>query len=379
METQSTVDDAVVVAGTAVRSAADSVAGSGLIRLLVCDGSALVRSEMMRLLAGHPSIRLVDCARNLREAVEKTGTLHPDVVVIDVESPTFGGPQVVAEILRAGSTPTGDAPIVLACCRESNAGAHTGLRALAEGASDVLVLCGQRLSKEPEACRDELVRAAIVLHADRATDRGLNVRFPGRSAAILELRHTSIIAIGASEGGPAALESLLAMLPPALPCPIVIAQRLPAGFTRALAERLDGVTAISVVHGEAGMPLHPGVAYVIPSGRVGRPRSLGPGPARLELASAADADSCADELFSSCARQARSACVVIALSGTGQDGSRGGCEVRAAGGVLLAQSTSEVAFAGMPMAALRVGASEASIEQIASGLASLAMPLVRAA
>lgn len=377
METQTSLADAV--AGSGSVAVADSVAGSGLIRLLVCDGSALVRSEMMRLLAGHPSIKLGDCARNLREAVEKTGTLRPDVVAIDVESPTFGGPQVAAEILRAGSTPTGDAPIVLACCRESNAGAHTGLRALAEGASDVLVLCGERLSKESEACRDELVRAAIRLRTDRMADRGLNVRFPGRSAAVLELHRTSIIAIGAGEGGPAALESLLAMLPPALPCPIVIAQRLPAGFTRALAERLDGVTAISVVHGESGMPLHPGVAYVIPSGRIGRARSLGPGPARLELASAADAGACIDELFSSCARQARSACVGIVLSGAGDEGSRGGRDVRATGGVLLAQSTSEAAFAGMPMAALRVGASEASVEHIASGLASLAMPLARAA
>ena len=77
METQSSVDDAVVVTS----SVPESVAASGLIRLLVCDGSALVRAEMMRLLAGHPSIKLVDCARNLREAVEKTGTLHPDVVV----------------------------------------------------------------------------------------------------------------------------------------------------------------------------------------------------------------------------------------------------------------------------------------------------------
>jgi two-component system chemotaxis response regulator CheB len=379
METHTSLADAVAGSGLVAGAAADPVAGSGVIRLLVCDGSALVRSEMTRLFAAHPSIKLVDCARNLREAVEKTGVLRPDVVAIDVESPTFGGPQAAAEILRAGSTREGDPPIVLACCRESNAGAHTGLRALAEGASDVIVLHGERLSKEPEACRDELVRAAIVLQADRATDRGLNVRFPGRSVAVLELHRASIIAIGAGQGGPAALESLLALLPPSLPCPIVIAQRLPAGFTRALAERLDGVTAISVVHGESGMPLHPGVAYVIPSGRIGRPRSLGPGPARLELAPAADADSCVDELFSSCARQARSACAAISLSGTGEDGFRGGREIRAAGGSLLAHSTSEAMFAGMPMAALRVGASEASVEQIASGLASIGMPLARAA
>lgn len=379
MDTHTSLADAVAGSGLVAGAAADSVAASGVIRLLVCDGSALVRSEMTRLLAAHPSIRLVECARNLREAVEKTGVLRPDVVAIDVESPTFGGPQAAAEILRAGSTRGGDPPIVLACCRESSAGAHTGLRALAEGASDAIVLNGERLSKEPEACRNDIVRAAIVLQADRATDRGLNVRFPGRSAAVLELHRTSIIAIGAGEGGPAALESLLAMLPPSLPCPIVISQRLPVGFTRALAERLDGVTAISVVHGESGMPLHPGVAYVIPSGRIGRPRSLGPGPARLELAPAADASACVDELFSSCARQARAACVGIALSGTGEDGFRGGREVRSVGGSLLAQSTSETMFAGMSMAALRVGASEAGVEQIASGLASLGMPLARAA
>ncbi len=357
----------------------EATAGSGTIRLLVCNGSALVRSEMARLLAGHPSLALVDCARNLREAVDKTRTLRPDVVAIDVESPIFGGPQAAAEILRAGTTRAGDAPIVLGCCRESNASAHTGLRALAEGASDVIVLHSERLSNEPMNCRDELVRAAIVLQADKATDRGVHVRFPDRHGHMPELHRTSLIAIGAAEGGPVALESLLAMLPPGLPCPIVIAQRTRAGFTRALAERLDGVTAISVVHGESGMPLHPGVAYVVPAGCIGRTRSLGPGPARLELAAADDADTCVNELLCSGARQARSACVGIVLSGTGEDGQEGARAVLAAGGMVLVQPVSEALCAGMPRSAMRAGGCAASIEKLACGLAALAMPLVRAA
>jgi two-component system, chemotaxis family, protein-glutamate methylesterase/glutaminase len=353
--------------------------GSGAIRLLVCDGSALVRSELTRLLSGHPSVVLVDCARNLREAVEKTRTLRPDVVAIDVESPTFGGPRGAAEVLRSGCARGGDGPVVLACCRESNASAHSGLRALAEGASDVVVLHGERLSREPLACRDEIVRAAIVLHADRVTQRAVEVRVRSRGPVMPELQRASLIAIGAGEGGPMVLESLLAMVPPALPCPIVIAQRARLGCTRALAERLDGMTAIAVVHGESGMPLHPGVAYVVPSGSIGRVRSLGPGPARLELMPSTDDDSRVDALFCSCARHARSGCLGIVLSGTGEDGAVGGREILAARGTLIAQSISEALCVGMPSAALRAGGCAAGVDWIATGLGEPIGPLASAA
>jgi two-component system, chemotaxis family, protein-glutamate methylesterase/glutaminase len=348
------------------------------IRLLLCDGSALVRSTLSRLLAGHATVTLVDTARNLREAVEKTALLHPDVVAIDVEAPTFGGPQSAAEILRAGSSPVSDGPIVLACCRESSSGAHTGLRALAEGASDVLVLHAERLSKEPNVCRDELVRAAVSLVEDRRLDRRRPVMrvFASFSA---ERPRAGIVAIGGGEGSAASLEHLLEQLPPSLPCPIVVAPRMEPCFTRALAERLDSASAVSVVHGESGMPLHPGTAYVIPGDRTGRVRSLGPGPARLELVAPSQPGSSIDQIFSSCARQMRSASVGIVLSGAGEHGSVGGREVTAAGGALLTLDPAEALCAGMPLAAMRVGATAMGLPQIVEHIRTIGVPLARAA
>ncbi len=348
------------------------------LRMLLCDGSALVRSTLARLLGGNPRVMQIDSARNLREAVEKAATLRPDVVVIDVESPIFGGPHAAAEIVRAGSTHDSDGPIVLASCRDSSAGAHTGLRALAEGASDVLILHAERLSNEPGACRDELVRAAIALSGDRGLDRGRPAKRPAR-VPLVDPRRAALVAIGAGEGGASALEGLLAMLPPALPCPIVIAPRMSAIFTRALAERLDGTSAISVVYGECGMPLHPGSAYIVPGGHVGRVRSLGPGAARLDLAPAADSGIIVDDLFASCARQMRAGCVGIVLSGTGRDGAQGGRAILAAGGALLSQEPSDSVCAGMPLAAVGAGGVASGVDQMVRALSSLAQPLARAA
>jgi two-component system chemotaxis response regulator CheB len=348
------------------------------IRLLLCDGSALVRSTIARLLTGSPVVTLVDTARNLREAVEKTARLRPDVVVIDVESPIFGGPQAAADVARGGSTPDSDGPIVLASCRDTSAGAHTGLRAIAEGASDVLVLSAERLSVEPGVCLDELVRAAVALSRDRELDRGQAF---GRLAchSSVDPHRAGLVAIGAGEGGAAVLERLLAMLPPSLPCPIVIASRLSLSFTRALAEGLDGVSAISVVHGECGMPLHPGTAYVVPGGRVGRVRSLGPGPARLDVAPAADRESVVNDLFASCARYVRAGSIGIVLSGAGHDGDLGARAILGAGGALLAQEPLDSVCAGMPLSAIQAGAAAMRVDQMVFALSSLAEPLARAA
>lgn len=347
------------------------------IRLLLCDGSALVRTAVAKLLVGNPHITLIDCARNLREAFEKTASLHPDVVAIDVESPTFGGAKSVEELRRIGDSPDRQPPEVLACCRDSSAAAHTGLRALHEGASDVLLLNADRLSTDPRGAIDDLVRATIDAAANSpdapSDDSSFRITMPARAP-----RNASIIAVASGAGGPVALEHILSHLPPSLPCPIVVSQTFAPCFTRALAERLDDACAVSVIHGDSGMPLHPGSVYIVPGDRVGRVRSLGPGPARLDLSTSCEGIP-ADALFSSCARHWRAGCIALVLSGSHDDGVIGGREVRSAGGLLIAHRPADASRSAMPRAAIRAGASPMTLDQIAAHFGSLGASLARAA
>src|SRR6185295_11396034 len=71
-----------------------------------------------------------------------------------------------------------------------------------------------------------------------------------------------LVLVGTSTGGPPALEALLTPLPADFRWPIVVAQHMPATFTGALARRLNGMSALSVVEVERTHQLQPGCVYI---------------------------------------------------------------------------------------------------------------------
>jgi two-component system chemotaxis response regulator CheB len=380
--------------------------------VLVCDDSAFMRKAISGLITSDPSLTVIDTARNGQEAVEKAKRLQPDVVTLDIEMPVMNGHQALTAIRRECRDLPGGPPAVLVCSSLTSAGSHDALQALREGASDVIAKDASFFSTNMEAMREDLIRKIKAVGSARArrlagtprpapspTAPGSAPKTAGAgprpisalaaahlaanqaAAATMDLRPISLatrrvdlIAIGSSTGGPPVLEQVLAQLPPGLPCPIVIAQHMPASFTKAMSERLDGMCAISVIHGEHGMPLHPGTAYVIPGGKHGRVRAIGPGPVRLEVSDdprTAPFKPSVNELLASAARHAGRYCVGVVLTGIGDDGKVGGQELRAAGGLLIAQDPASCAVYGMPRAAAEVGGSSMTPDQIAKTLGSI--------
>lgn len=391
---------------------------AGQIRVLVCDDSAFMRKAISQLIASDPQLVVIDTARNGQEAVEKAKRLSPDVITLDIEMPIMNGHQALTAIKRECKDLPEGPPMVLVCSSLTSAGSHDALQALREGAADIIAKDASFFSTNMDAMRDDLVRKIKAIGASRA--RRAAIRGVGdaaglikkpiltgnlpkplnalaaahqaanlAAAAAMDLRPISLagrridlIAIGSSTGGPPVLETILCNVPPALPCPIVIAQHMPASFTKAMSERLDGMSAISVVHGEHGMPLHAGTAYVIPGGRHGRVRAIGPGPIRLEISDdpkSAPFKPSVNELLASSARQSGKHCLGIVLTGIGDDGKVGGQELVASGGVLLAQDPGTSVVYGMPKAAADVGGTSMTPEQIAESIATLVPLGMRAA
>lgn len=402
----------------APKPTASAVAGQ--IRVLVCDDSAFMRKAISQLIASDPQLVVIDTARNGQEAVEKARRLSPDVVTLDIEMPIMNGHQALTAIKRECKDLPEGPPMVLICSSLTSAGSHDALQALREGAADIIAKDASFFSTSMDAMREDLVRKIKAIGTARArrwaqrnggemigAPKGTPTRTaPGlprplnalaaahqaanmAAAAAMDLRPISLtgrridlIVIGSSTGGPPVLEAILSNLPPALPCPIVIAQHMPASFTKAMSERLDGMSAISVVHGEHGMPLHAGTAYVIPGGRHGRVRAIGPGPIRLEVSDdpkSAPFKPSVNELLSSSARQSGKHCVGIVLTGIGDDGKVGGQELKGAGGVLLAQDPGTSVVYGMPRAAAEVGGTSMTPEQMAQSIATLVPVGLRAA
>jgi PAS domain S-box-containing protein len=71
-----------------------------MMRILVVDDHELVRRGICSVLAAEPSIILCGEAVDGQDAIEKTKTLHPDIVVMDVSMPRLNGLDATREIKR---------------------------------------------------------------------------------------------------------------------------------------------------------------------------------------------------------------------------------------------------------------------------------------
>ncbi|MET0337878.1 MAG: CheB methylesterase domain-containing protein, partial [Caulobacter sp.] len=180
-------------------------------------------------------------------------------------------------------------------------------------------------------------------------------------ARVFEPSSFGLIVVGASTGGPPALEAVLAGLPSDLPWPVVVAQHMPASFTGSLARRLDALCALRVVEVDAPMPLEPGCAYVAR----GDADMIVSRRGELLIAMPAPADPAhrwhpsVDRLAASAlACLPSSSLIGVLLTGMGDDGASQLAALHAAGGRTIAQSQESAVVWGMPGVLVRNGGAE---------------------
>lgn len=166
------------------------------------------------------------------------------------------------------------------------------------------------------------------------------------------------VVIGASAGGPAAIETVLATLPWNFPVPILVCQHMTEGATATWAERLDGACHLQVAEAKQGELLKAHHVYIAPIGKHMRVRGSAAEPhvsLESDRSESAHVPSI-DELMSSVAQVFGSRSLGVVLTGMGADGAAGLLAIRRAGGVTLAQPAHSAFMASMPIAAADVGA-----------------------
>jgi two-component system chemotaxis response regulator CheB len=193
----------------------------------------------------------------------------------------------------------------------------------------------------------------------------------GRSTGI------ALIAIGCSTGGPPALQHLFQSLPK-LPVPIVVAQHMPAHFTRLFAERIDRLTAYEVKEAEDGEKLEAGVVYVAPGG-MQMEVVCGEGGLRAHVVASDGKDLYApsvDGLFASASDCCGERMIAVIMTGMGDDGSDAIRRVRERGGKTIAESPDTAIIFGMPNQAIKTGAVEQvlPLNEIAGAIERLCYP-----
>jgi two-component system chemotaxis response regulator CheB len=251
-------------------------------------------------------------------------------------------------------------------------GAEVTLRALELGAIDFVAKPKVDVAGSLANYGEELVTKVKMAAGANVNRRIFSEPIPGvapklNADAVLpakKARHMlqtteRVIAIGASTGGTEALRGLLCALPPDAPA-IVISQHIPAAFSRAFAERLNKVAAMSVCEAEDGQHILPGHAYIAPGDRhllVERDGAryrcrLSDGPAVNRHRPSVDV------MFRSVAQKAGPNAIGLILTGMGDDGARGLKEMLDAGAQTLAQDEASSVVWGMPGSAVKLGAAE---------------------
>jgi two-component system chemotaxis response regulator CheB len=166
-----------------------------------------------------------------------------------------------------------------------------------------------------------------------------------------------VVVIGASTGGPSAIQTILCRLPKTFPVPIVVAQHMPAGFTRHFAERLDHITQIEVKEARLGDTLQAGTVLICPGGHHANLRML-ENKTMVHTAPRRESDKyvpSVDALMISAADLFKSKVLGVLLTGMGNDGKLGMQKIKEKSGVTVAESEETAVVFGMPKEAILTG------------------------
>ena len=338
------------------------------IRVLVVDDSAFMRKMVSEIVARDPALCVIGQARDGADALAKLAALQPDVVTLDVEMPVLDGYGTLAQIMQRRPTP------VLMLSSLTQAGADATLRCLEMGAVDVVGKPSGSISLDIEKVAAELlakIKAAAGASVARtvAPPPGkIAVPPPDKNPSLRPLaaaptsggefragrEQIKALVIGASTGGPRALQTLIPALPADLGLPIVIVQHMPPGFTASLARRLEQTSPFTAKEAEEGDRLRPGQILVAPGGF--HLQFDAGGVARLTTEPPVHGvRPSVDITFASLSRLYGAHLLAVLLTGMGRDGARGLKLIQDGGGRTLAEDETTCVVYGMPKAAAELG------------------------
>jgi two-component system, chemotaxis family, protein-glutamate methylesterase/glutaminase len=368
------------------------------LKVMVVDDSVVIRGMISRWIASEPDMVVAASLRTGLDAVNQLDRVNPDVAVLDIEMPELDGISALPQLLAKKRN-----LIVIMASTLTRRNAEISFKALSLGASDYI--------PKPESTRE--AHAADIFHHDliqKIRTFGAKLRrsaqpsaaphlAPAPSSAVERLRGLSprpaaalapvalarrafglqaprVLLIGSSTGGPQALMSLVTELGSVIDrFPVLITQHMPPTFTTILAEHLARASRRPAHEAVDAETIKAGQIYLAPGGRHMRVAKHGL-DAQIALDDGPAVNFCkpaVDPLFMSAIDVWQGAIMSVILTGMGSDGMRGGKEIVAAGGSVIAQDEATSVVWGMPGSAANAGICAAilPLNQIAPKLVRL--------
>lgn len=347
------------------------------IRIVVIDDSAYNRRTITKMLEAMPNVEVVGYACDGEEGIRKIVDLKPDMATLDLEMPRMDGFTLLRIVMSSFPIPI----IIIS----SKSGDSQVFKALELGAVDFIAKPTGRISEEILKINEDLqAKVNNVFNLNMASIRKREVITVAETPLFTATNNfrpaerpitakVDIVAIGASTGGPPALQNIFSAFTAPPPFSMAVCQHMPAGFTKGFADRLNRSTAMEVREARDGDRVAPGVALLAPGGMNMIFQSTSDGIfARIVEPSPQDRFvPSVDAMFASLAALYGPRLMAVVLTGMGNDGSRGVKAVKSGGGQVLAESEESSIVFGMPREAIATG----SVDKVAS-LDSMAREII---
>ena len=330
------------------------------IRVLVVDDSAVLREVISDFISETEGLSVAGTAKDGIDAIEKTRSLKPDIITLDVQMPRMDGLETLDKILSENPIPV----IMVSALTQRQAGVT--MQALDRGAVDY-VGKPDNLNNDRDSFKRSLVfklknmasadvQRILRLRKNRAKRGPSSI---GRDASSLQIPpgyETSCVAIGISTGGPRALSGIFQCLKTPLP-PIVIVQHMPEQFTGPFSKRLDSMSQINVKEAETGDVLKPNHAIIAPGGKHLKLRKRGSQvSAQIVTGDPVSGHKpSVDVMMTDAAKIFGNRCLGVIMTGMGVDGVEGCAAVKQNGGYVYGQDEATSDVYGMNKAAFVKG------------------------
>jgi two-component system chemotaxis response regulator CheB len=344
---------------------------TGKTRVLIVDDSSFMRMAIRSILSKDPSIDVVGTAVDGVEGVEKAIALKPDLITMDVEMPRMDGIAALRQIMVKAPTR------VIMVSTLTNEGAKSTFEALDAGAIDYIPKNVTDSSDAQNIFREELLRKvkdALRSRFGRVTPLSPLVTgtVPGRPSAPavvttrlstkLSGKKINYVGIGASTGGPVALQEVLSRIPVNFPYGIIVGIHMPKAFTGPYADRLNAKCSMAIREAVDGDVLKPGLALIAPGGMhttlvrhgtqlVVKTVPTSSHPQYVYIPSV-------DLMLSSMAEATNGSMLGVILTGMGNDGFKGMQLLKQKGGVTIVQDEATSTIYGMPKACVEGGVAD---------------------
>lgn len=346
------------------------------ISVLIVEDSLVDRKLLSYIVESDPQIILLGCVTNGLEALDFIKRKTPDVILMDIYMPHMDGLEATRQIMR-----TRPIPIIICTADYKAFDVNKSFEALEAGALAIL--------EKPKGVQDpkfESILQSYINMIKNAAEVKLVTRLKSKppSKKTASLSNTPLqasgltleaVAIGASLGGPQALQQILSRLSPGFPVPIYIVQHITEGFTAGFVEWLKTETKLKIVIAADKEKAKPGYVYVAPDNKH---LTLAKGGI-IKLVNRSSSEllcPSVSKLFNSMADVYGEKAVGIILTGMGRDGVNELLTMKNRGAVTIAQSEENCVMFGMPQEAINIGAASfvVPLERIPNFLAELFFP-----